>query len=86
VDFQATLTSTGPATVKYYWVINGKREHETLERQVNGSLNVTWGIGGTHGASETTGSVELVVVSPNAASSGSTAFTATCPPKADASA
>lgn len=86
VDFQATLTSTGPATVKYYWVINGKREHETLERQVNGSLNVTWGIGGTHGASETTGSVELVVVSPNAASSGSTAFTATCPPKADESA
>ncbi|WP_144070055.1 hypothetical protein [Nonomuraea indica] len=82
VDFQATLTSTGPATVKYYWVINGKREHETLERQVNGSLNVTWGIGGTHGASETSGSVALVVVSPNEAASGSTTFTATCPPKA----
>ncbi|MFG1947885.1 hypothetical protein [Nonomuraea sp. NPDC048826] len=79
VDFKATLTSTGPATVKYYWVINGKRDHNTLERQVNGSLDVTWGVGGTHGASVTSGSIELVVISPNATSSGATAFNATCP-------
>jgi len=79
VDFKATLTSSGPTTVRYYWVINGKRDHNTLERQVNGSLDVTWGVGGTHGASVTSGSVELVVISPNATSSGATQFHATCP-------
>ncbi|WP_113704566.1 hypothetical protein [Nonomuraea lactucae] len=83
VDFRATLTSTGPTTVKYYWVIDGKRD-QTLERQVNGSLDVSWGIGGTHGASETSGSAELVVISPNSASSGSTAYVATCPKPAAA--
>ncbi|MFC5817047.1 hypothetical protein [Nonomuraea harbinensis] len=81
VDFKATLTSTGPATVQYYWVVDGKRDHNTLERQVNGSLDVTWGVGGTRGASVTAGSVELVVVSPNATSSGTSQFSATCPPK-----
>ncbi|MEV0591676.1 hypothetical protein [Nonomuraea cavernae] len=80
VDFKATLTSTGPTTVKYYWVVNGKRDHNTLERQVNGSLDVQWGVGGTHGASVTSGSIELVVISPNATSSGASQFTATCPP------
>ncbi|GGO67461.1 hypothetical protein [Nonomuraea cavernae] len=79
VDFKATLTSTGPTTVKYYWVVNGKRDHNTLERQVNGSLDVQWGVGGTHGASVTSGSIELVVISPNATSSGAAQFTATCP-------
>lgn len=80
VDFKATLTSTGPTSVKYYWVINGKRDHNTLERQVNGSLDVQWAVGGTHGASVTSGSIELVVISPNATSSGASQFTATCPP------
>lgn len=80
VDFAATLNSTGPTTVKYYWEINGKRE-QTLERQVNGSLNVTWGIAGTPGASVTSGTVKLVVISPNF-DAGSAAFQVTCPPKA----
>lgn len=83
VDFSATLHSTGPTTVKYHWLVNGKKDGPELERQVDGSMNVTWGIGGTHGASVTSGSIELVVTSPNSVSSGSTAFNATCPPAAD---
>ncbi|NUR87966.1 MAG: hypothetical protein HOY71_28100 [Nonomuraea sp.] len=82
VDFSATLHTTGPATVKYHWVVNGKQDGPQLERQVNGDLAVTWGIGGTHGASETSGSIELVIDGPNSASSGVTQFVKTCPPAA----
>ncbi|MEU0569670.1 hypothetical protein ABZ297_30430 [Nonomuraea sp. NPDC005983] len=82
VDFKATISSSAPTTVKYYWVVNGKREMPDLERQVNGSVDVTWGIGGTQGASETTGSVQLVVFSPDNVSSGASTFSVTCPPKA----
>ncbi|MET9243750.1 hypothetical protein [Nonomuraea sp. NPDC003709] len=81
VDFKATLTSTGPTTVQYYWVVDGVRDHSTLERTVNGSLDVTWGIGGTQNSTKTEGTVELVVTSPNAASSGVASYSATCPPK-----
>ncbi|MEV6031346.1 hypothetical protein AB0L65_09365 [Nonomuraea sp. NPDC052116] len=81
VDFRATLTSTGPTTVQYYWVVNGVRDHNTLERTVNGSLDVTWGIGGAQNSTKTEGTVELVVTSPNAASSGVASYSATCPPK-----
>ncbi|MGW4957763.1 hypothetical protein ACWEPL_11090 [Nonomuraea sp. NPDC004186] len=84
VDFKATLTSTGPTTVQYYWVVNGVRDHNTLERTVNGSLDVTWGIGGAQNSTKTEGTVELVVTSPNAASSGVASYSATCPPKAAA--
>ncbi|WP_431895659.1 hypothetical protein [Nonomuraea sp. bgisy101] len=78
VDFKATLNSTGPTTVKYHWVVNGKQDGPQLERQVNGSLDVTWGIGGTHGASVTSGSIELVIDSPNGGSA-SAVYNATCP-------
>ncbi|MEV3983101.1 hypothetical protein [Nonomuraea sp. NPDC049758] len=83
VDFSATLHSTGPTTVKYYWVVNGVKDVNVLERQVNGDLAVTWGVGGTQNSKETKGTIELVVVSPNAASSGVANYSATCP-KADA--
>ncbi|NUW43501.1 hypothetical protein [Nonomuraea rhodomycinica] len=79
VDFKATLTSTGPTTVKYYWLVNGQKDGGDLTREVNGSLDVTWGIGGTHSATETKGNIELVVVSPNSATSGNAAFSAVCP-------
>jgi hypothetical protein len=83
VDFSATISSSAPTTVKYYWVIDGKRENPDLERQVNGSVQVTWGIAGAQGASETKGSVQLVVYSPGSASSSGT-FAVTCPkPVAD---
>ncbi|MEU7858866.1 hypothetical protein [Nonomuraea sp. NPDC049141] len=78
VDFKATISSSAPTTVKYYWVIDGKRENPDLERQVSGSVDVTWGIAGAQSANETKGSVSLVVVSPDAASSA-TAFSVTCP-------
>ncbi|MEV4577221.1 hypothetical protein AB0K16_28660 [Nonomuraea jabiensis] len=81
VDFKATLTSTGPTTVQYYWVVNGVRDNNLLERSVNGSLDVTWGIGGAPNSTKTEGTVELVVVSPNSASSGVASYSATCPPK-----
>ncbi|MGI5273494.1 hypothetical protein ACQEUU_30430 [Nonomuraea sp. CA-218870] len=84
VDFTATLRSTGPATVQYYWVVNGKRDSDTLQRKVDGNLDVTWAVGGTHGGSVTAGSIELVVVSPGATSSGKTQFNATCPAPAPA--
>ncbi|MEU8323231.1 hypothetical protein AB0C33_33120 [Nonomuraea sp. NPDC048881] len=83
VDFSATLHSTGPTTVRYYWVVNGVKDVNVLERQVNGDLAVTWGVGGTQNSKETKGTIELVVVSPNAASSGVANYSATCP-KADA--
>lgn len=83
VDFSATLHSTGPTTVKYYWVVNGVKDVNVLERQVNGDVAVTWGVGGTHNSKETKGTIELVVVSPNAASSGVANYSATCP-KVDA--
>ncbi|MFI6599020.1 hypothetical protein ACIBHX_22405 [Nonomuraea sp. NPDC050536] len=82
VDFSATLHTTASATVKYHWMVNGKQDGPQLERKVDGDLDVTWGIGGTHGASETSGSIELVIDSPNSASSGATAFVKTCPPVA----
>ena len=78
VDFKATISSSAPTTVKYYWVIDGKRENPDLERQVTGSVDVTWGIAGAQSANETKGSVSLVVVSPDAASSATT-FSVTCP-------
>ncbi|MFD1545510.1 hypothetical protein [Nonomuraea guangzhouensis] len=78
VDFKATISSSAPTTVKYYWVIDGKRENPDLERTVNGSVDVTWGIAGAQSANETKGSVSLVVVSPDAASSATT-FSVTCP-------
>ncbi|NRQ34460.1 hypothetical protein HII36_21760 [Nonomuraea sp. NN258] len=87
VDFKATLSATGATTVEYYWLINGKKDGVgNLTRTFNaaGSMDVTWGIGGTHGASVTSGSIELVVVSPNAVSSGATQFNATCPAPAPA--
>ncbi|WP_431916656.1 hypothetical protein [Nonomuraea jabiensis] len=84
VDFKATLTSTGPTTVQYYWVVNGVRDNNTLERSVNGSLDVTWGIGGAQNSTKTEGTIELVVISPNSASSGVASYSATCPPKAGA--
>jgi hypothetical protein len=83
VDFKATLHSTGPTTVKYHWVVNGKQDGPQLERQVNGSLDVSWGIGGTHGASVTSGSIELVLDSPNGGSA-SAHYNATCPAPASA--
>ncbi|RVX44774.1 hypothetical protein EDD27_7523 [Nonomuraea polychroma] len=79
VDFKATLTSTGPTTVKYYWVVNGVRDHNTLERTFTGSVDVLWGVGGTHNSNETKGTIELVVISPNDARSGVTSFSETCP-------
>ncbi|WP_214325899.1 hypothetical protein [Nonomuraea sediminis] len=82
VDFQATLHTTASATVKYHWVVNGKQDGPQLERKVDGDMVVTWGIGGTHGASETSGSIELVIDGPNSASSGATSFVKTCPPAA----
>ncbi|WP_219463291.1 hypothetical protein [Nonomuraea rhizosphaerae] len=83
VDFKATISSSAPTTVKYYWVVDGKRENPDLTRQVNGSVEVTWGIAGAHNASETKGSVQLVVYSPGSASS-STSFSVSCPkPVAD---
>ncbi|MEU4230241.1 hypothetical protein AB0F17_38625 [Nonomuraea sp. NPDC026600] len=78
VDFKATISSSAPTTVKYYWVIDGKRENPDLERQVTGSVDVTWGIAGAQSAAETKGSVSLVVVSPDAASS-TTTFSVACP-------
>ncbi|SEK37999.1 hypothetical protein SAMN05660976_00402 [Nonomuraea pusilla] len=84
VDFKATLHSTAPTTVKYYWVVNGVKDVNVLERQVNGDLDVTWGVGGTQSAKETKGTIELVVVSPNAVSSGVANYSATCPASADA--
>jgi hypothetical protein len=78
VDFSATISSTAPTTVKYYWTVNGKRENPDLVRQVNGSVNVTWGIAGASGSGETKGSVSLVVYSPDSASA-STAFAVSCP-------
>ncbi|MDR8409951.1 hypothetical protein MTP10_14530 [Nonomuraea sp. 3-1Str] len=79
VDFKATLTSTGATTVKYYWLVNGEKDGGELTREVNGSLDVTWGIGGTHNASETKGNIQLVVVSPTSVTSGNAAFSAVCP-------
>ncbi|MEV0195170.1 hypothetical protein [Nonomuraea sp. NPDC050691] len=79
VDFKATLTTTGATTVKYYWLVNGQKDGGELTREVNGSLDVTWGVGGTHKATETKGNIELVVVSPNSATSGNAAFSAVCP-------
>lgn len=83
VDFKATISSTVPTTVKYYWVIDGKRENPDLERQVNGSVDVTWGIAGAQSASETKGSVQLVVTSPDSASAA-TGFSVSCPKPAGA--
>ncbi|MEV0148567.1 MULTISPECIES: hypothetical protein [unclassified Nonomuraea] len=79
VDFKATLTSTGPTTVKYYWLVNGQKDGGDLTREVNGSTEVLWGVGGTHKATETKGNIELVVVSPNSVTSGNAAFSAVCP-------
>ncbi|NUR84101.1 MAG: hypothetical protein HOY71_08450, partial [Nonomuraea sp.] len=79
VDFTATLHTTGATTVKYHWLVNGVQDGPELERQVNGDLAVTWGIGGTHNSQETKGSIQLVVTSPNATTSGVAQFSATCP-------
>ncbi|NUO96973.1 MAG: hypothetical protein HOW71_13790 [Nonomuraea sp.] len=79
VDFTATLHTTGATTVKYHWLVNGAQDGPELERQVNGDLAVTWGVGGTHGSQETKGTIQLVVTSPNAATSGVANFSATCP-------
>jgi hypothetical protein len=84
VDFAATLHSTGPTTVKYYWVVDGVKDVNVLERQVNGDVGVIWSVGGTHNSKETKGTIELVVISPNASSSGVANYSATCPAPANA--
>ena len=51
---------------------------ETSATGNNGSVDVTWGIAGAQSASETKGSVQLVVTSPDSASA-STSFSVSCP-------
>ncbi|MFI6325414.1 hypothetical protein ACIBG8_48405 [Nonomuraea sp. NPDC050556] len=81
VDFAATLTSTAAGTVSYHWVVNGVQDGPELTRTFDGakSIPVTWGIGGTHDATVTKGSIQLVITSPNTASSSVLAYNESCP-------